>query len=145
MTDAPEIEQLTILKYIKDNWDEDAYGPLVYPNLDNPAARVPGVTYSSVQIVPNEGGRIRNSIGAPKMITNMGFVFFTVYTPEGKGTLEQTRILGFIQNLFDEKSLPLDGLTDKFMRFDVSSPETLGLKDGTYRKCRYCPYHWDEN
>lgn len=133
-------EQLTIYKYIDDHW-QSSWGPLIMENHKNPAAG-PGVLHSSVTIVPNPEARVRNSIGQAKLYRNYGFVFFTTYSPQESGALAQKRLVDNIQNLFDDKTLPMS--SGRFIVFGPSGPQTLGQRDGTYRIAVSCPFHRDE-
>ncbi len=132
-------EEVTVHRYLKENWD-GTYGPMDYENLENPATR-PGIQYVSVVIVDNPDARVRNSRGAPRLISQWGFVVFTVYTPQGKGAREAKKIIDFLTLLFDEIVLPMG--EGKNMVFGVSSPQTLGVRDGTYRITLSCPFRWD--
>ena len=135
------IVQTAVFSYVKANWDETVQGPIQYENQPNPAAE-PGVLHTSLVIVPNEAARVRNSIGAPKLITNYGFLFFTTYAPQEKGSLKQKALCDYIQNLVDDVRLSLP--TGRTFVLDISAPQTLGQRDGTYRIAVSAPYHYDE-
>ena len=136
-----EIEQITFFEYIKASWDVAVLGPLVYQNLKNPNTG-PGQVYSSVMIVPNEAARTRNSIGTTGLFRSRGFLFFTVYAPEGSGSLIQKRVQDAIIEMFDEKVLPMSN--GRKIVCEVCEPQTLGARDGTFRVAVSVPYHRDE-
>ena len=134
-------QQYVVHKYVDDNWPADRFGPMIFGNHDEVTA-APGIAYASLTIVPNEGARTRNSIGAPKMIRNRGFLFFTIYAPKNRGTKLQTEAIDFLTELLDEKVLPMPN--GQRLVCGISAPQTLGLKDNLYRMTLQVPYHRDE-
>jgi len=140
MTLGTADEQVAIFNYIKQNWDTSIDGQMVYENLSNPAVG-PEIFYTSVVIVDNPDARVRNSIGVPRLISQWGFVVFTTYAPQDKGALEQKKTIDKLINLFDEAVVPMP--FGRNIDFGIASPQTLGVKDGTYRVILSCPFRWD--
>lgn len=138
---SAETEEIAVFEFVKDRWPSDSFGPMQYPNHDETSAS-PSVQYASVVIIPNEGARIRNSIGAPRLIRNYGFIFFTLYMPKSGGTRGLTKAKDFLTDLFDDRVFLLED--NERTVCGISSFQTLGLKDNLYRMTVSVPFHRDE-
>lgn len=134
-------EQQVIMTYVQNNWNPAADGPLTLPNHKEPSANA-GTFYTSVVIIANEAARTRNSIGAPRLIRNRGFIFFTIYTPKDDGTLRATKLRDKLMNMFDERVFLLP--SGQRVVCGISEPQILGLKDNLYRTVVNVPFHRDE-
>lgn len=135
------LEQKAIFGYLAAVWNITAHGQMIYQNMPNPSTG-PGTFFTSVAIVPNEAARNRNSIGAPKMIRSYGFISFSVFAPENKGSLKQKETIDYILSLFDDKVIPLGNGRNVICQ--IGSYQTLGLRDALYRMNVTIPFYRDE-
>lgn len=129
-------EQIAITTKIQSFWIESSMGPILYPNEDVSAA--PGKARTTVEIEHPQGGRTKESIGSTSRIHSLGFVTFACHLGLGSGALQAKGIADIIAAEMDE--LYLYTTVDDLIVFRVSSMQTLGQKENTYRVAIIVPF-----